>query len=76
MDAEDAELQRGLGRLEGKVDQVLIQLTQHFRDDAHNFAAIEVRFAALEKKVWLAAGAASAIGPFLVYLLPAIMKLL
>ena len=74
----DQELNRGLGRVEGKLDQVLASQTRHFEEDALNFASIALRFATLEKMIWMAVGAVSVLSPLAVYglphLLPAIAK--
>jgi len=53
----DLELQRSLGRLEGKVDSLIMQLTEHIKKDENAWAKVN----ALEKKVMYAAGAVGMI---------------
>lgn len=52
-----AELSRNLGRLEGKLDVLLLQLTEHVKKDELAWE----RVADLEKKLIYAAGIASTI---------------
>jgi hypothetical protein len=61
----DQELQRGLGRVEGKLDQVLQHLEAHFEDDKERFASLDGRLAKVEKKVWYASGVGSLLGALL-----------
>lgn len=53
----DLELQRSLGRLEGKVDSLIMQLTEHIKKDEHAWDKVT----RLEKKVMYAAGIVATI---------------
>jgi hypothetical protein len=55
------EIQRSLGRLEGKLDSLILEIKQHFEDDKKNFSSIDTRVQKLEKKVWYASGFVAAI---------------
>jgi len=48
----DYDLQRSLGRLEGKVDSLIMQLTEHIKKDEVSWDKVTK----LEKKVMYAAG--------------------
>jgi hypothetical protein len=56
------ELQRSLGRVEGKIDGILTGLEKHFRDDLDNFATIEARVGKVERKIYWFSGAWAVIG--------------
>lgn len=58
----DNEVQRSLGRVEGKVDQILSAINQHFEDDKINFSEIKERLNSAEKKIWLGQGGAAILG--------------
>lgn len=58
------ELQRALGRLEGKVDSIL----EKFTTDGKRFEGIEERLLEVEKKVWYAAGLSGALSVALSYI--------
>lgn len=51
------ELQRALGRLEGKLDAIL----DNFKASNKRFESIEERLLDVEKKVWYAAGVAGSL---------------
>lgn len=51
------DIQRSLGRIEGKLDSLGISFVQHARDDKDEFSIIKLRVATLEKKFWSFAGA-------------------
>jgi hypothetical protein len=51
------ELQRALGRLEGKLDAIL----ENFKTSNKRFEGIEERLLDVEKKVWYAAGLSGAL---------------
>jgi hypothetical protein len=51
------ELQRALGRLEGKLDAIL----DNFKMSNKRFESIEERLLDVEKKVWYAAGLSGAL---------------
>ena len=53
----DLELQRSLGRLEGKVDSLIMQLTEHIKKDELAWDKVT----RLEKKVMYAAGIVATI---------------
>lgn len=76
LDSAILEIQRGLGRVEGKMDQVLLSAINHeeldknrFRDVFETTKEIEERVGRLEKKVWYAAGFGAALA-FIVSHLP------
>lgn len=50
------EVQRSLGRLEGKLDTLITSINQHFLDDKKAFSDLETRIQKVEKKVWYASG--------------------
>lgn len=51
------EIQRSLGRIEGKLDSLSLSFMEHSKDDKEEFAAIKLRTAILEKKFYAAIGA-------------------
>lgn len=51
------ELQRAVGRVESKVDQVLSGLSTHVKDDSEHFTELNTRVSGLEKKIYYASGA-------------------
>jgi len=51
------ELQRSLGRLEGKVDSLIMQLTEHIKKDETAWAKVN----GLERKIMWAYGVGAAI---------------
>jgi hypothetical protein len=53
----DYDLQRSLGRLEGKVDSLIMQLTEHIKRDEAAWAKVNY----LEKKQMWAAGVVATI---------------
>lgn len=59
------ELQRSMGRVESKVDQVLAGLSAHVKDDNTHFDHLDKRVSGLEKKVYWASG----IGALAVFLI-------
>ena len=62
------ELQRALGRLEGKVDAILDNFTTH----GNRFESIEDRLLDVEKKVWYAAGLSGSLSVILSYVVRAL----
>jgi hypothetical protein len=62
--AASADIQRSLGRLEGKVDQILEGLENHEHRDHERFGSIEKRLGNIEKKIWYGSGIA-AVGAFI-----------
>lgn len=60
-DIQRSEIQRSLGRLEGKLDQVLEFMEDHERRDETRFSALDKRISSVEKKVWYATGLGVAI---------------
>lgn len=59
--ATDIELQRSLGRLEGKVDSLIMQLTEHIKKDEVSWEKVTK----LEKKVMYAAGIVATVTFFI-----------
>jgi hypothetical protein len=55
------EIQRSLGRLEGKLDILITEIKQHFEDDKKNFSSIDTRIQKVEKKIYYASGFVAAI---------------
>lgn len=51
------EMQRSLGRIEGKVDALLMSFSEHVKDDAGNFKELKIRTAITEKKIYVFMGA-------------------
>jgi hypothetical protein len=60
MDTKE-DIQRSLGRLEGKLDILITEIKQHFEDDQNNFSSIDTRFQSVEKKIYYASGFVAAI---------------
>ena len=58
------DIQRSLGRLEGKLDQLIGSMTHHVERDEELFAALEKRLGSVEKKIWYGSGIA-AVGTFI-----------
>lgn len=56
------ELQRSLGRVEGKLDYLITRMTDHFEQDATSFNNLDKRIAGVEKKVWMFAGGFAIVG--------------
>jgi hypothetical protein len=55
------EIQRSLGRLEGKLDSLITEIKQHFEDDKKNFSSIDTRIQKVEKKIYYASGFVAAL---------------
>lgn len=55
------EINRSLGRIEGKVDLLIDHFKQHADDDQEAFAALALRLAAQEKKLNWFSGVGAAI---------------
>ena len=53
---DENEIQRSLGRLEGKLDSLLLEIKQHFIDDKTNFNALDSRIQKVERKIYYASG--------------------
>jgi hypothetical protein len=45
------EIQRSLGRLEGKFDQLMESIDKHFEDDKINFASVRLGMGEIRKDV-------------------------
>ncbi len=63
-----SEIQRGLGRVEGKLDQVIVNQTHHESSDESRFAEIDKRFdryenrqRLVERKLYIWTGAVAVI---------------
>jgi hypothetical protein len=55
------EIQRSLGRLEGKLDSLIAEIKQYFEDDKANFSSIDTGIQKVEKKVYYDFGLIAAI---------------
>ena len=58
---DDNEIQRSLGRVEGKLDLLLTEIKTHFEDDKTNFSSIDTRIQKVEKKIYYASGFVAAL---------------
>lgn len=68
------EIQRGLGRVEGKLDQIISGMSTHesydkdrFSDVHGEIAKLDKRTSGLERKIWYANGVAASIVLFITY---------
>lgn len=57
IDIGQGELQRSLGRIEGKLDLIQTNISAHILDDKSAFNAIENRISSVERKIWVFTGA-------------------
>lgn len=54
-ESREAAIERGLGRIEGKMDILLTQFANHALDDKANFDTIDRRMSSLERRyTWFA----------------------
>jgi hypothetical protein len=60
-ESTNGDIQRDIGRLEGKVDSLIMQLTEHIKKDENAWEKVNK----LEKKVMWAAGVVAAITFFI-----------
>lgn len=67
MEEHALELNRSVGRVEGKLDQLLSSIERHFEDDKTNFAFIGIRLARVERKIYWFTGAGAVVGAFVAY---------
>lgn len=58
----DAEIQRSLGRIEGKLDSLANTLTEHTRDDHFNFEQLKAETAELKKIIYKSLGVIMFLG--------------
>jgi hypothetical protein len=58
---QNVDVQRSLGRIEGKTDQILSEITKHETHDEIRFNSMEKRLGSLERKIWYASGVAAVI---------------
>lgn len=56
VEAITTEVQRGLGRVEGKLDYLLTIIPDHFKSDEESFDKLANRISKLEVKVYTLAG--------------------
>lgn len=56
-----SEIQRGLGRVEGKLDQVITGQNQHEESDDNRFAHVDKRLSQVERKLYVWTGAIAVI---------------
>lgn len=68
------EIQRGLGRVEGKLDQIISGMSSHEADDKYRFEEVhkelhglDNRTSGLERKIYYANGIAAAVVLFITY---------
>lgn len=59
------EVQRSLGRIEGKLDQTLEMMNSHFEDDRTNFKEVHTRLGKVERKTYYAGGIISLVVAYL-----------
>lgn len=64
------DLQRDLGRVEGKLDTLIMQLTEHIKKDEVSWE----RVTRLEKKIMYAAGAVSVVVFFVTSAFTGVLK--
>lgn len=75
------EVQRSLGRIEGKLDSVVTTFTTHIKDDSESFTNInnklnenmrifDARLASIDKKIYMAMGALLLVSAVLPYFFP------
>lgn len=57
-----ADIQRSLGRIEGKLDSVCSSFLQHMQDDASNFKEIKLNISIMQKKLATWAGGLIILG--------------
>jgi hypothetical protein len=62
MPNSSSEIQRSLGRIEGKLDSLTNSLTAHTLEDHSNFNGIDKQISGIQNKIWMAMGAAAIIG--------------
>jgi hypothetical protein len=55
-------IQRSLGRIEGKLDSLVFALTEHTKDDALNFSIVDRQIDSLQRLTWMALGVISFLG--------------
>lgn len=61
---ERIDIQRSLGRIEGKLDSLTGVVAVHVSDDNYNFKELKTRVSILEKKMWVFLGAIAMITSF------------
>ena len=59
------EVQRSLGRIEGKMDRSLDWMTQHSIEDKAEFNRLSERIGRVERKTWAAGGVVSVVVAYL-----------
>lgn len=65
-EAGRAEIQRGLGRIEGKLDSLVNVLAEHTKDDHYNFEKLTASVGVIQKNMYKALGVIA----FLAMLIP------
>lgn len=58
-EASRAEIQRGLGRIEGKLDALVNTLSDHTKDDHYNFERLNAIVETIQKSMYKALGVVS-----------------
>lgn len=58
---EMAEIERSLGRIEGKLDVLVSAFAEHLKEDASNFKEVNLRLSTAEKKLIFFMGALGVI---------------
>lgn len=56
---KDAEIQRSLGRIEGKLDVISSNLVEHTRDDHFNFEQMKSQISSMQKIIYKSLGVIS-----------------
>jgi hypothetical protein len=60
-DGQVSELQRSMGRLEGKLDLLLSNMNAHLLEDTARFRIIDDRVSKIEKKIFTLGGAIAVV---------------
>lgn len=66
------DVQRSLGRIEGKLDALVASLQAHVEDDAENFTKLGSGVSKLNTIIYKAVGGALAIGAIVGFIMPVV----
>lgn len=70
LDKDVYNIERSLGRVEGKLDVILEKFSSHSADDLLAFARIHERINQIDKRLWWMSGAAAAAISFFQFVMP------